>query len=294
VLANPERSATDLTGYRNGDREKERIASLLSLLPRLIESALDVGARDGHVSRLLAERFPRVTALDLERPSIDHERIVCVRGDVRAMELPAASAELVLCTEVLEHIPAWQLSNACGELSRVSSRYVLVGVPYKQDTRVGRTTCGSCGEINPPWGHVNCFDEDRLRQLFHGLRVARTSFVGVADARTNALACRLMDLAGNPFGTYSQDEPCVHCGVQLTPPPERTLRRKVLTRLAFYAQDAQRPFMRRRPNWIHVLFEKQSSVVRPQHREHYGTRPVDQYAGTRSDAGEYASAELDK
>jgi hypothetical protein len=246
--------------FRESPREKERIANLIALVPRRLACAVDVGARDGFISKLLAEKLPRVTALDLEVPSIDDDRIVCVKGDIRSMELPSASADLVVCSEVLEHIAPQHLQTACNELSRVSRRYVLVGVPYKQDTRVGRTTCAGCGRVNPPWGHVNHFDEDRLRSLFPSCEVARTSLVGVADPGTNALACRLMDLAGNPHGTYAQDEPCIHCAGPLAPPVERTFLQKVLTRAAFYARSAQVPFMRSHANWIHVLFEQKSAV----------------------------------
>lgn len=249
----------NLCEYRNSDIEKQRVADLMGLLPDNIETALDIGARDGFISNLLAERFPRVTALDLERPSIEHERIHCVKGDVTALNFPDASFDLVFCAEVLEHIPSKMLGKACNELSRVSNRYVLVGVPYKQDIRVGRTTCRACGKKNPPWGHVNSFDESRLRRLFQACVTVKISFVGISDAGTNLISCLLMDIAGNPYGTYSQDEPCVHCGAALKSPPERALWEKVLTRAAFLARNAQRPFLRPHPNWVHVLFEKRTS-----------------------------------
>jgi len=246
----------DLTEYRESDTEKDRIANLLALLPKGTESVLDVGARDGYISRLLAERGARVTALDLELPSIADERIVCLKGDVTALDLPDESFDLVFCAEVLEHIPAPRLAAACHELSRVSRRYVIVGVPFRQDTRVGRTTCMSCGKTNPPWGHVNQFDEHRLVRLFPSCDVVQMSFVGLAEHGTNALACRLMDLAGNPFGTYSQSEPCIHCGAQLAIPPDRNFPKKVVTRIAHYTSKLQRPFQRRHPDWIHLLLER--------------------------------------
>jgi SAM-dependent methyltransferase len=246
----------DLTEYRNSEREGERVASLLALLPKRIESALDVGARDGFISKLLAERIARVTALDLVQPLIDDARIRCVKGDVTALEFPQKSVEFVLCAEVLEHIPTPLLATACNELTRVSSRYVLVGVPFKQDIRVGRTTCRACGAQNPPWGHVQSFDEARLRNLFPACDVVRVCFVGVGAAQTNVISSLLMDLAGNPFGTYAQDEPCLFCGAALEPPPERRVWQKVLTKLAFYVGNLHAPLMRRRPNWIHILFER--------------------------------------
>lgn len=238
------------------ERENERVRDLLSLLPDRVETALDVGARDGHISKFLADRLPSVTALDLEQPAIDDERIHCVRGKVTSLQFSNDAIDLVVCTEVLEHVPGDDLPTACRELARVSRRYVLIGVPYKQDTRVGRTTCRRCGKKNPPWGHLNQFDEFRLRNLFPACSVVETSYVGTSAAATNFVSTLLMDAAGNPYGTYSQDEPCVHCGGKIESPPERTLIQKVCTRLAFYAMNVQNPFIAPRPNWIHVLFEK--------------------------------------
>ncbi len=246
----------DITEYRESEREKSRVADLMGLVPRKISSVLDVGARDGFVSRQLAETIPSVTSLDLIKPSIAHETIRCVTGDVCGMKFDDNAFDLVFCAEVLEHIPESLLGNACRELRRVSCRYIIVGVPYMQDIRVSRTTCVTCGKANPPWGHVNRFDERRLRGLFPDCEFVETSFVGKARERTNFVSCYLMDLAGNPYGTYCQDEPCVHCGGDITGPPARTFMQKLCTKAAFLAQHMQTPFVKEQPIWMHVLLEK--------------------------------------
>jgi hypothetical protein len=109
---------------------------------------------------------------------------------------------------------------------------------------------------NPPWGHVNTFDEARLAALFPGCSPRRVSFVGRTRECTNAVAARLMDFAGNPYGTYEQDEPCVHCGRPLIAPPERDLIRKVATRFGFWAGGVTRALARPRPNWVHMLLSR--------------------------------------
>jgi hypothetical protein len=246
----------DLKDYRESRVEQERIQSLLSLIPGKSHSALDVGARDGYVSVRLTEFFDAVTALDLEKPRIDHPAVACTEGDLRALPFADNSFDLVMCAEVLEHIPPQALGGACAELARVTSKHLVVGVPYKQDTRSGRTTCWSCGKTNPPWGHVNSFDETLLGSLFDGLTWERKAFVGVNRVRTNFLSAFLMDFAGNPYGTYSQDEACIHCGQKLKGPPPRNVLQKVSTKLAFMINDVQSYAIVPQANWIHVLFSK--------------------------------------
>lgn len=251
----------DLTNYRNSQPERERVKDLMALIPGSLESALDVGARDGFLSRQLTRHSEWVTALDLEQPHIEHERIRCVKGDATALTFSDASFDLVLCAEVLEHIPGRGLHAACAELGRVARKYVLVGVPYKQDIRFGRTTCRSCGGTNPPWGHVNSFDETRLKKLFPRFDVVKTTYVGSTDASTNFFSSTLMDLAGNPYGTYSQDEPCTHCGAALQPPPERHIWQKVCTRMAFLARRVQKPFIKPHANWVHMLLRRRPDAA---------------------------------
>ena len=138
----------------------------------------------------------------------------------------------------------------------MSRNYVLVGVPFMQDTRVGRTTCAACGVVNPPWGHVNTFDDKRLQSLFTTMTVEKVSYVGTDSNSTNALSTFLMDMAGNPYGTYGQDEPCVACGNSLAMAPSRTLLQKLCTKAAFLSRHATEPWRGPHPNWIHCLFRK--------------------------------------
>ena len=245
----------DLSAYRASEREQSRINDLLELLPGAPGArVLEIGARDGYISRLLADRFDEVTALDLTRPDIDHPNVVPVQGDVTKLAFPDRSFDFVLCAEVLEHIPPDLLAAACNELMRVTRNSMVIGVPFRQDTRVGRTTCGACGGQNPCWGHVNSFDENRLRTLFVDFDGVQVHFVGKNRSATNFLSTWLMDLAGNPYGTYDQEEDCVICGAELLPPRDRTLVQKLCTKLSFWLQFAQNRFTPVKPNWIHMQF----------------------------------------
>ena len=249
----------DIDAYRASDQEQARIADLLTLVPSTGHDALDIGARDGYISRRLAERFESVVALDLKRPNINIERVRPIEGDATNLDFPDRSFDLIFCAEVLEHIAPTSLPQACDELCRVAHGSVVIGVPYRQDLRVGRTTCAACHRTNPPWGHVNSFDEARLRALFKPLLWVRSSYVGTTRARTNPISSMLLEFAGNPYGTYDQDEACIYCGQSVGAPFERTFAQKIATRAAFVINRTEQAFLRPRANWLHVLFSATTS-----------------------------------
>lgn len=245
----------DLQQYRASALEKARTADLIRLLPKGRTTVLEIGARDGHFSKLLAEHFASVTALDLEKPSFDFPGVITIAGDVTKLEFPDNAFDCIFCTEVLEHVI--DVKKACCEISRVARHEIIIGVPFAQDIRVGRTSCRVCGKISPPWGHVHSFNERRLLDLFTGLRLISKSFVGNNREATNLLSTFLMDLAGNPWGTYDEDLHCIYCKALLWPPPfERSLGSKICSKLAYWMNRVQGIWIRPHPNWIHLVLSK--------------------------------------
>lgn len=95
-----------------------------------------------------------------------------------------------------------------------------------------------------------------LLQLFSQLQPGRKDLVGQEGPRTNAITSWLMDRAGNPFGTYGQEENCVHCGQPLLPPGSRALQQRLLTRLSVLAQSIGTRDLPQ-ANWIHLHFKRQ-------------------------------------
>jgi len=244
----------DLTEYRKGDLERRRTDDLMQIFPRGRTSILDIGARDGYFSQMLAERFAPVTALDLQQPTFDYPGVTPVAGDVTDLHFQDGAFDVVFCAEVLEHIPPQALRKACAEISRVARHEAVIGVPYRQDLRVGRTTCQYCGAKNPPWGHLNSFEEHRLAELFHSMRAINKTFVGRGVGGTNWLSAWLMDLGGNSWGTYNQEEPCIACGRRLVRPEGRSLSARGVTAMALLLRKLQ--FARAGPMWIHMVFSK--------------------------------------
>lgn len=246
-----------MSGFRDAADEQARIASLLGLLPPG-GRVLEIGARDGYITRLLADLYDEVVALDLTKPTIEAPRVHCVAGDVRSLDFPAGLFDVVLCSEVLEHIPPQDLAQACRELARVTKSNLVIGVPFEQDLRVARTRCAHCGATNPPYGQVNSFDQGRLGSLFAPLQAARVEHVAATREGTNAVSDLLMRAAGYPWGSYDQEEPCIACGGSIGPAPGRSGVAKVLSALAVRLDRVLATRRSAKPKWLHVVFAKES------------------------------------
>ena len=93
----------NLTQYRESAPEQLRTDDLMRSMPLSGKNALDIGARDGHFSLLMAQRFDRVVALDLTLPNISHPKVNCVAGNAADLQFADDSFDFVLCSKGKSH-----------------------------------------------------------------------------------------------------------------------------------------------------------------------------------------------
>ena len=65
-----------------------------------------------------------------------------------------------------------------------------------------------------------------------------------------------MNYAGNPYGTYIQDEACVHCGSAIGQANQRNLPQRLATRAAHWLNSAQAAVSRPQANWMHMRMDR--------------------------------------
>lgn len=97
---------------------------------------LDCGCGEGFLTQIIYRALPsaRIVGTDLSENALESARRRCPGilfqvADVRQLPVDAGSFDLVVCSQVLEHVEETELAVA--ELCRVSAGYVLVTVPYE-------------------------------------------------------------------------------------------------------------------------------------------------------------------
>jgi ubiquinone/menaquinone biosynthesis C-methylase UbiE len=150
------------------------------LLPReRIARILDVGCGDGSMSADLAVRA-RTVGTDLSRQRVLHAAARApaarfVQSSIYELPFADGSFPLVVCTDLLEHLD--EPERAMRELARVSSRWVIVSVPYS--ITIEKTLCPHCLKSYFLYGHQHSFGREGLVKLADasGLSVERFEHV---------------------------------------------------------------------------------------------------------------------
>lgn len=137
------------------------------------ERVLDAGCGEGETIERLGSLLPHpVTGVDLNPDSV---RFAASRlpedrfdtADLLALPFDTDSFDLVLCLEVLEHIP--DPRPALAELARVSSCDLILSVPHEPWFRLGSLARGKyvSGFGNHP-EHVNHWNPRTFREFLSG------------------------------------------------------------------------------------------------------------------------------
>jgi len=98
-----------------------QINEIISLKPKKV---LEIGIGNGFVTRYLRDKTLNVTTLD-----IAHALRPDIAGSVLAIPFKNGSFDVVVCCEVLEHLPYSKFSKALKEIHRISRKHVILSLP---------------------------------------------------------------------------------------------------------------------------------------------------------------------
>ncbi len=147
------------------DVEEERIKSTLQLIPQDCHSILEVGCGDGRIINRLALQDYIICGMDISRQALKYVKSTKMLGSIDALPFLSKSFDLVICSEVLEHLPFHVYQSAIEELQRVAAKYIIVSVPRRQMIKKGMVTCPACNCVFRRDRHVRSFNEKIIASL---------------------------------------------------------------------------------------------------------------------------------
>lgn len=243
--------------------EQERAQVIFSLLPSQVHSVLDAGCGSGILANAVESKF--VVGLDRSKTALMYVQTNKIEGDLIALPFAGYQFEAALCSEVLEHIPYPIFDNVLSELTRVTSQFIVVSVPWKQVLGKVQVLCPACKCRFQPHYHMRSFDECEMEKLFqgHGFKIRKLTTAGYKKPAVG-LNTLLRRLKLQQFPAFTV---CPQCGYQrqtvvaqkdslngsLVPPPDinSTNRKKELGKMIRQYW----PRLKGQPRWWVALYE---------------------------------------
>ncbi|MFN3198188.1 MAG: class I SAM-dependent methyltransferase [Bradymonadia bacterium] len=148
--------------------ELKRFEHTLALIPEETHTVLDVGCGGGNLTHRIAERGHQVMGTDYAFEGLARLRVPGVRASADALPFPDDAFDVVVCSEVIEHLPSPLFEDALKELWRVARRSVVITVPYRETLSDAHTACPNCGEVFNAHGHLRSFEPAVVASLLPG------------------------------------------------------------------------------------------------------------------------------
>ncbi|MFC6447998.1 class I SAM-dependent methyltransferase [Shinella zoogloeoides] len=191
--------------------------SVLSLVPEGARSILDAGCGNGAITNFLPEDR-RIVGCDISPAALSHVRHPTQVADLQALPFADGEFDLVIATDVLEHIPDSSYAKTLDELDRVSARWLLIAVPYDELLDVATVDCASCNNLFHVHWHQRNYSAASLSQLWHERAgVAAHVFCGARWQISSPLLVKLRHLINGRYYPF-EHALCPNCGTAYHPP----------------------------------------------------------------------------
>ena len=134
---------------------------------------LDAGCGEGVVANIIATKFPKIklTGIDGASEAVRYandnfSEIKVIEGNLYDLPFPDKSFDIVLCSEVLEHLLDYP--DALEEIKRVAKKTIIITVPHEPWFCIGNLlSLHNVVRFGNPIDHVNHWTYASFKAMVH-------------------------------------------------------------------------------------------------------------------------------
>lgn len=145
-------------------QESERISIVNKFIPEDVKTILDAGSGNGAISNYL--KGYDITAMDRSPEALKYVTNKAVLGDIEKLPFQDKSFDLIICSDVLEHLSPKIYQNVLAELKRVSKKYILIISPNSEDLESNFSKCEVCGTTYHLNWHIQSISLNKIIEDF--------------------------------------------------------------------------------------------------------------------------------
>lgn len=152
-------------------REVERMNIAISMIPKDCSSIIDLGSGNGELFYAIENSknsIKKIKCLGYERSKIAVKLKKCkskikIRKNFKPIKNESQS-DIVVSMAVLEHLKEAEIKSICKLINKISKKYLLINVPYKEK-RVN-VKCNHCNCCFDPYWHLQSFNIATIQKFF--------------------------------------------------------------------------------------------------------------------------------
>lgn len=143
------------------------IRALQEVIPPGVSSIIDIGCGNGIITAELSRSY-KVLGVDRSEAALALLPTDKIAASCDSIPVEDGSFDLVLSTELLEHLEEEVFRKTLEEFRRISRRYILVTIPNDENLQKFLLKCPGCGyEYNRSY-HLRSFTKEAFLGLFPG------------------------------------------------------------------------------------------------------------------------------
>jgi 2-polyprenyl-3-methyl-5-hydroxy-6-metoxy-1,4-benzoquinol methylase len=193
--------------YDNNVKEINRAKKVINLIPDDVKSVLDIGCGNGIVTNMIEKPF--VVGLDFAKIPLTQVKTNVIQASIDRLPIKSKKFDLVILTEVLEHLDDETYTNAIREITRLKGNYLLITIPFNENVELGLCKCSVCGNLFNASHHYRKFDNSWFNKEFSEYDLEKIEYASYGIPPNE----KLVKLKYK-FGVYSYSDVtvCNKCG----------------------------------------------------------------------------------
>jgi len=186
--------------------EQKRINFFLSKMP-ICNRVLELGCADGRIIDRVKADYK--VGIDFVIKPLRNVKAQVYASNISDLPFDDNSFDVVISSEVLEHLDAITFHKALKEMNRVSSKHIIISVPYREQLIQLLAHCSNCKKYYHAFLHKRSFSDNDFVEMLPDFKIVKSFKFGTRSNIPRFLL-KLKYITGSYF--IGKSGICPYCG----------------------------------------------------------------------------------
>lgn len=149
---------------------KRKIKKIREILPQGIHSIADIGCGDGTITQQIKNNH-FIVGIDRSKTALMKVILPRILSSADQLAIKDNSFDLVLSSELLEHLEDDIFNSTLEEIKRISRKYILLTFPNAETIEKDFVKCPNCGNVFNKSYHLRKLTVQNITPHFKGYKI---------------------------------------------------------------------------------------------------------------------------